>query len=152
MSRKCGACSLCCVLPAIPQLGKPANVPCVHLTPSGCGIYETRPQGCRDFKCEWLRGGVGDQTSRPDHVGGYVLPLNGDGLTDTKRGFKIVAPAGKPRWHRSTAMRKLVQIETSRGGDVLVLAGDSRRILTSRKMTQEVNDQDGRPVSVEEWR
>jgi hypothetical protein len=65
------------VLPAIPQLGKPANVACRHLTAKGCGIYEKRPQVCRDFRCDWLEG---KGTERPDAVGGYTKPMRpGDG-------------------------------------------------------------------------
>ena len=49
--RKCGACTLCCTALAVPELDKPNGVPCKHLTPEGCGIYEDRPPSCRAFEC-----------------------------------------------------------------------------------------------------
>ena len=149
--RKCGPCNLCCVIPAIPQLNKPADTPCEHLTKDGCGIYEDRPQVCRDFACNWLAG-VTDEWIRPDIVGAYVTRLNaGDGMADTERGLMIRALADQPRrFERFATMQRMVANETSNGGDVLVAAGDSRRILTRRSLPV-VHDQDGRPVLVETY-
>lgn len=43
---------------------------CDHVTRAGCGVYETRPQTCREFHCVWLRGGIGDdEQTRPDQLG-----------------------------------------------------------------------------------
>jgi Fe-S-cluster containining protein len=43
---------------------------CEHLACSGCRIYDARPQGCRDFDCQWLRGEIpGDESHRPDRLG-----------------------------------------------------------------------------------
>jgi uncharacterized protein len=58
--RSCGDCSLCCKLLAIdaehaPEIAKPANTWCKHCAKPGCGIYDRRPQLCRDFQCEWLK-------------------------------------------------------------------------------------------------
>jgi Fe-S-cluster containining protein len=55
---------------AIAELQKPARWACDHVTCTGCGIYEKRPQTCRDFHCAWLRGAVaGDESLRPDSLG-----------------------------------------------------------------------------------
>ena len=61
--RSCGTCSLCCKLPAIPELAKPANEWCEHCRPGkgGCGIYAARPQVCRSYNCYWLIGLLGDE-------------------------------------------------------------------------------------------
>jgi uncharacterized protein len=61
-SRTCSGCTLCCKLPSIAALEKPAGVWCRHCAPaSGCTIHAQRPQVCRDFVCGWLQGaGVGD--------------------------------------------------------------------------------------------
>jgi hypothetical protein len=42
---------------SVPELEKPGNVWCQHASPpgSGCGIYATRPDGCRRFICNWLK-------------------------------------------------------------------------------------------------
>jgi hypothetical protein len=53
--RECGACTLCCKLVAVAELQKPLDRWCTHCEPGhGCSIYETRPQACRSFSCEWL--------------------------------------------------------------------------------------------------
>jgi len=54
--RTCGTCSLCCKLMHIVELNKPMGQWCPNcLKSGGCKIYETRPNECRDFDCEWLR-------------------------------------------------------------------------------------------------
>jgi hypothetical protein len=53
--RTCGTCSLCCKLIHVEELKKPANQWCPHcLKSGGCGIYDTRPNVCRDWNCEWV--------------------------------------------------------------------------------------------------
>ena len=53
--RACGSCMMCCKVLAIPAMPKGAGVWCTHAVPGkGCGIYETRPQGCADFYCHWM--------------------------------------------------------------------------------------------------
>lgn len=52
--RECGTCTLCCRLPDIDALEKPANAWCAHCVEGqGCVIYDRRPQLCRDFLCLW---------------------------------------------------------------------------------------------------
>jgi len=54
-SRDCGSCTLCCKVLEATALQKPAGIWCKHCLPGkGCGIYETRPQECRTFRCIWL--------------------------------------------------------------------------------------------------
>jgi hypothetical protein len=46
---------MCCKLPHIEELEKPAGRWCRHaVTGKGCGIYESRPQICRRFYCQWM--------------------------------------------------------------------------------------------------
>ena len=41
---------------AIPELNKLKDAWCDHVIKKrGCGIYDTRPQSCRAFKCLWLQ-------------------------------------------------------------------------------------------------
>lgn len=54
MTRACNGCSMCCYLPEIEELAKPADAWCKHCTQHSCRAYEARPQPCRDFKCAWL--------------------------------------------------------------------------------------------------
>ncbi len=49
----CNGCGACCVAPDIAALDKPVGVRCPHLTAGlRCGIYEDRPQICRDYAAD----------------------------------------------------------------------------------------------------
>jgi hypothetical protein len=68
-SADCGPCTLCCDAIGVPDLGKPFYARCSHLQ-EHCGIYETRPQACRAYRCAWHLGILGERVDRrPDHVG-----------------------------------------------------------------------------------
>lgn len=92
MERTCGACMACCT--AYPILGipgyegaKPAGVRCQHLTATGCGIYEFRPDVCRQYECLWKMG-EGRNMERPDRSG-FIMNNDGDqGLL-----FAVTEPA-----------------------------------------------------------
>ncbi len=56
MTNKCGSCSACCRVYAIPQLQKSAHDWCKHcVIGESCKIYEARPQVCVEFECMWLQ-------------------------------------------------------------------------------------------------
>lgn len=70
--RKCGACDVCCKVMEVPELSKPAHVPCKDkLSSGGCGRYNTRPAACRDWRCMWVGDEVGTLDDRPDKIGGF---------------------------------------------------------------------------------
>ena len=53
--RACGSCSLCCKLVGIEALNKPPGKWCPHCKPgTGCTIYGSHPDECRDFSCLYL--------------------------------------------------------------------------------------------------
>src|SRR5687767_13254727 len=65
----CGACTACCQIPAVPELGKPYYARCYHVA-EGCSIYNDRPERCRQFRCAWHLNILGDRVDRrPDHSG-----------------------------------------------------------------------------------
>lgn len=66
--RSCGACSACCFVLGVQPLNKPAFQRCAHACEKGCGIYETRPEPCRLYRCGWLEG-FGERRDRPDRLG-----------------------------------------------------------------------------------
>ena len=69
-SRECGGCTACCTVLAVHELRKPMRWACEHIVCDGCRVYDTRPQGCRDFDCLWIRGEIpGDEAHRPDRLG-----------------------------------------------------------------------------------
>jgi len=52
---KCGTCTACCRVYAIPEFKKPAGDWCQHCdTGKGCKTYGSRPARCVDFQCLWL--------------------------------------------------------------------------------------------------
>ena len=64
MERDCGNCALCCKLPSIEELNKPADKWCQHCKPGkahACTIYDSRPLNCQGFKCHWLQGLLPDE-------------------------------------------------------------------------------------------
>ena len=72
--KACGECSFCCKVLEITEFKKPAGVWCEHCRKSGgCGVYETRPDVCRDYECLWKGDrGLGAQL-RPDRVGVILM-------------------------------------------------------------------------------
>lgn len=51
--RKCGDCTLCCILFPVPEVSEEINKACQFCT-TKCTIYDKRPQACKDFNCAWL--------------------------------------------------------------------------------------------------
>ena len=67
--RRCDSCTACCTALAVRELDKPRYQPCAHLCAGGgCGIYAQRPGACRDYRCLWLDGHLGED-DRPDQLG-----------------------------------------------------------------------------------
>jgi hypothetical protein len=64
---------------------KPSGTPCRHLCAAGCGIYEHRPDVCRNYLCAWRsHAWFGSRPDyRPDKLGVMVS------CQDTKDGWAI---------------------------------------------------------------
>lgn len=83
--RECGDCNACCVYPSIPELSKPAGVPCEHLAKcGGCSIYNMRPPSCRSYRCAWLDG-HGKDKDKPGDCGVLI------DFRDTQFGRVLIA-------------------------------------------------------------
>lgn len=54
--RECGQCTACCTMLGVTELRKPVNIACDHVCEQGCSIYNSRPQTCRDWSCDWKNG------------------------------------------------------------------------------------------------
>jgi hypothetical protein len=75
--RDCGACTACCVVPAIdqPDLQKPAGQICPNcILGQGCTIYETRPLVCRRWFCAWRQLDWIGENLRPDQSDVLICP------------------------------------------------------------------------------
>lgn len=67
---ECGGCDVCCDLFRIEWLDKPEKQKCKHLCASGCGVYDSRPDGCKEYECLYRSGYLsGDDSYRPDNLG-----------------------------------------------------------------------------------
>jgi Fe-S-cluster containining protein len=54
---ECTCCGACCVAPDIAALDKPLGMRCPHLTGDNlCGVYDRRPQICRDYAADEVCG------------------------------------------------------------------------------------------------
>ena len=130
--RICGECSLCCKLPGVytapdqyPKISKPPNQWCAHCLKPGCGIYDTRPQPCRNFSCLWLVHEEMAEELRPDrsHVVIYALPEDG-------RENSAVIAMEDPDYYRQgesltkPSIRHIVDINAASGRQVLVINGN----------------------------
>ena len=102
----------------VPELDKPAGVPCVHLVADGCGIYgqPERPQRCLDFDCGWIQG-LGEPYERPDSVGVVVGPEMADGTG------RLWAIPGDPTWKRAGFVRALIDRILSHGHKCHIIQG-----------------------------
>lgn len=69
-ARTCGECTLCCKLMGVPELKKSSAEWCGDCVQGkGCGVYEERPQSCRNFQCFWLMDDAFPDDFRPDRIG-----------------------------------------------------------------------------------
>jgi hypothetical protein len=111
--RECGGCTMCCKLPAAPELNKPAWQWCHHCDKGqGCRIYEARPQGCRDFMCLWKVMPDFPEELRPDRC--KVI------WTMTEDGRKTVATTEYPDALKSRLHRWVIEQFVALGISVVV--------------------------------
>jgi hypothetical protein len=103
--KPCGECSLCCKIPEIAAVDKPAGVWCRHVIKGkGCGIYGERPEACRHYQCTWTWADPLDERWRPDRAGFLLNPKADAGL------IEIVVDSGKPdAWRREPYYSQIKQ-------------------------------------------
>ena len=83
----CGGCHVCCHLPWIKPLAKPSRTMCRYCRKGlGCTQYRTRPEECKQFKCNWLRSQSSPEPMaanlRPDRCGMMITDDTTDGRND----------------------------------------------------------------------
>jgi uncharacterized protein len=100
--RPCGDCTMCCKLPAAPDLNKPPGVWCQHCDKGkACRIYDDRPQGCRDFYCLWKVMPDFPEELRPDRCK-VIWQMTEDGSA-------AVATTEYPKALNATPQERLVR-------------------------------------------
>ena len=120
--RRCGSCTLCCKLLKIPETDSDKGSWCRHCeTGKGCGIYDERPQRCRDFMCGYL---IWDAV--PDHW----LPAKSRIVVVSEMGFRInftVDPSAPNRWREEpwhSEIKALSMLAFQQNRQVLVTVGN----------------------------
>jgi hypothetical protein len=135
--RECGTCTACCTVLVVAELHKPARWACDHVNCRGCGIYENRPQSCRDFNCAWLRGEIprqitgqisGDESHRPDKLG---VMFDFFYSTVTKRDRLVAFELWNGAFEEAPATALLSEIAASREIDLSYRDGTWRTIGTT---------------------
>ena len=151
--RTCGECRVCCKLPDIEALGKPINTWCKHAdlkrAGGGCGIYDKRPQTCREFSCAWLSG-LGEDRDRPDHLGVMYQVVE---MPDGRSGLGVVEyREGALESHRVRA--QIEQFEKTKPGRVVIRKAAEARfraveLTVGGKATSPAGDPAKKPSLVE---
>jgi hypothetical protein len=120
--RTCGDCTLCCKVLGVKELEKPTGQYCQHAVKSkGCGIYDSRPETCRSFRCMWLMG-LWPMWAKPNKVHGVP------GLTDSQKHFIIWEDPGYPGV-ASEELKDVIKNLIADGTRVVIVGcGDKRTI------------------------
>jgi hypothetical protein len=121
--RQCGSCTLCCKVLAVAELEKPGGVWCPHCRPGkGCGIYETRPQECRTFRCLWLADPQFPEELKPERSK-LVFALDA-----TKKRVIAYCDPGRPLAWKEAANYRLLKnmaiVSAESGRQVVVMLND----------------------------
>jgi hypothetical protein len=91
-ARSCGTCTLCCKVYDVPPIdNKPRGAWCKHCKPGkGCGIWQDRPQFCRDFHCHWIKDDSFGEEWKPEKSK-FVMNYRPD-----QNAFAVVVDPGFP--------------------------------------------------------
>ena len=105
MQRSCGSCSLCCKLLAIEGVEeRPGFTWCRHCRPGkgGCGIYDHRPEACRNFVCGWLSGAL-DGVLDPErwHPAKARMMMTAEAVDQQTHIVVHVDPSFPERWRQT---------------------------------------------------
>lgn len=124
--RACGSCTLCCYLPDIDELDKPANTFCrACIAGKGCSAYEARPATCRDFLCAWMSDAGIDEAWEPARCHMMVY-RQGKQIT------VLVDPQHPEAWLREPyrdSLHRWAREARADGGYVIVYAGDALSVI-----------------------
>lgn len=133
--RSCGTCQACCG-PIFKIEGlKTETESCPHLAPKGCGIYSTRPDPCREFRCLWHYGMMRGEL-RPDRCGiivtltepnaPYIHPDAGQALV-----IREVRPNASKTGEGSWYIQEMATTHL-----IIIIDGPNRRLLGPQHFVQ----------------
>lgn len=131
---KCGTCTACCKVYAIPELSnKPAGEWCQHCNVGqGCGRYETRPATCVEFECMWLQSQAKETTRQPLELRPDKCKVVFNMSTSPRVMTATTMPGTPDAWHKPI-VRQLID-RMLRGGLAVAIglpAASKQILLTS---------------------
>ncbi len=117
--RSCGECTVCCTALAIEtaELRKAPGVACLHCTPTGCGVYQTRFAICRSYFCGWFGLPELGEDWRPDRSGILISPRDED------EGIEFLVLGGEAAVHRPAFLDVLTTLLRARTPVYLAVPG-----------------------------
>lgn len=129
--RTCGDCGVCCVLMSVPELEKDQGTRCKNLCASGCSVYSTRPQSCRDFECLWLQGAL-PEWAKPDNIGLMFTATLPDG--DFAKATGLQAMVAWEVWSGALEDPRVKNLlaDLARRALVVIISGRSRKVIGPR--------------------
>lgn len=146
ITRKCGACQLCCKLLPVKAVKKPAGARCIHQkVGKGCALYHTvvgnlklMPIECHMWTCAWLSQPRARGLPRPDRSGyvvdtmpDYVTVQDGtDGTPVRIQAVQVWVDPSKPDAHRDPALRAYLEDRAASEGVVAIIRYDHREGFT----------------------
>lgn len=130
----CDGCAMCCNLMSIEDMPggvKPRCVTCKHVEGgldsrnARCGIYDSRPQSCKDFECVWLASQATDHAwpkkMRPDLCGVMFVATADPNV--------VAAHAQDARWFNERPAVQWISRWLTAGLRVLKVHGEKRSML-----------------------
>jgi hypothetical protein len=126
--RSCGSCTLCCKVYDVPVMEKPRGVWCKACTPGkGCGIWDSRPEFCRSFHCQWIHDASLGPEWKPD-VARFVMNIQHGKMLAV-----AVDPGHRHAWRREpyySAFKGMVPKLFSQGLMLVVSDGVNKVLVT----------------------
>ena len=118
--RRCGTCFVCCWIPEVPELHKPAEILCEFCETGqerGCQVYERRPESCKNFFCLYAVNKTLPDELRPDRCHVLFEPL---AVPSTI--LALVDPEFPWSWQTSS-VQKLIRSILNAGIAILISEG-----------------------------
>jgi hypothetical protein len=101
----------------VKELRKPALRWCEHCSiGKGCGIYDGRPESCREFSCLWLSHPETPEAMKP-RLTGVVIWITGDG----KNAIALTRRHDPTAWRKPSVLPTLRKL--ARGLTVIAFSG-----------------------------
>ena len=120
--RSCGTCNLCCKILVIEEIKKDAGPLCKDWCKGvGCGIYQKRPQVCRDFECDWLAERDIPVRLKPERYGTILM------FDSESEEYQAVCDPQEPnRWRHPIVFKHLIA-KAKEGYTVVAKSGLDRK-------------------------